>query len=116
MMDEGSVKVLAAFAESLETMKPLEFLDWALGELEPEMNDLTKNEIDHVERFCQEIQNIFNIYDQRDVSKTILTCALYNMTVHLLKEVMIERKAMTLGLQKPLFKQEMTFLFKGKRK
>ena len=115
-MDKGSVKELAEFAESLETMKPLEFLDWALDELEPEMNDLTKNEKDHVKRFCQEIQNMVNIYDQRGISKTILTCALYNMTVYLLKEVMIERKAMTLGLQRSLFKQEMTFLFKGKRK
>lgn len=114
-MAHKTLQEFTEYAESIEAMKPLSFLDSALEELETEMDTLSKEEKEQVLRFCQVLKEIFTDYEQKGVSKPILACSLYNMTLHLVKEVMLERKAMILGLHKPLFKQEMTFLFKGKR-
>ena len=115
-MGKNPLQEFTNYAEFIEAMKPLSFLNRALGELESEMDTLSEEEKEQVQRFCQVLKDTFSDYDQKGVTKPVLACALYNMILQLFKEVMLERKAMELGIQKSFYKEEMTFLFKGKRR
>ena len=115
-MANKALQEFTEYADVIEAMKPLRFLESVLAELEAEMDTLSEEENEQVQRFCLALENTFQDYNKKGVAKPILGYALYNTTMHLFKEVMLERKAMELGLHKPLFKQQMTFLFKGKRR
>ncbi len=62
------------------------------------------------------IYNIINYYENKGLSELKISSHIFNILTNLIKKSMIESMALSLGINKTLYKKEMRFLFKGSLK
>ena len=115
-MIKDELKKLGEFAEELEKEEPFDLLYNYIYQNTEELDGLSDHQLNLANEFGDKVANIVNDYANKDIISLVVSYQLLNVLVGFIKKSLIEEKAVSLGINKNLYKKEMKFLFKGKLK
>lgn len=112
-MIKDQLKKLGEYAEELEKEDPLDLLHIHISKIMEELDGLPEYQSNLGNEFRNTIVKVVNDYTSRDLSSSVVSYQLLSVLVSFIKKSMIEDKAISLGVNRNLYKKEMKFLFKG---
>lgn len=112
-MIKDELKQLGEYAEELEKEEPLDLLNNYISKIPAELDSLSDYQLNFGNEFRDNIIKIVNDYTIKDLSSPVVSYQLLSILVSFIKKSMIEDKAISLGVNRNLYKKEMKFLFKG---
>jgi hypothetical protein len=115
-MIKDELKKLGEYAEELEKEEPFEVLYNYIYKITEELENLPEYQSNLGNEFKNKVINVVDDYTNKDLTSSEVSYQLLSVLVTFIKKSMIEEKAISLGINKNLYKKEMKFLFKGTRK
>jgi hypothetical protein len=112
-MIKDELKKLGKYAEELEKEEPFELIYNYIYKIFEEIENLPDYQLNLGNEFGEKVINIVNDYTIKDLNSSVVSYQLLTILVSIIKKSMIEDKAVSLGINKNLYKKEMKFLFKG---
>lgn len=113
-MINDKLKKLGDYIEELEKEKPNVLIEDFLEEIENEISNLPEEQLQLGNQFGNNIVITINEYIEKDTLKNIIGYHLLSILVSFIKKSRIEEQANLLGIDKNLYKKDMSLLFKGK--
>jgi hypothetical protein len=113
-MIDKKLDELGKYSENLEKTDPIELIETFLNGLEKEVSSLTEEELMIGNWFGHEVIRSIDEHKKKGIVPNLVSYHLLSILVSYIKKTMVENKANTLGIEKNLFKQDMSLLFKGK--
>lgn len=115
-MIKDELKKLGEYAEELEKEEPFDLLYNYICRITGELDSFPDYQLNIGNEFADKVKNIVDVYRSKDLSSSVVSYQLITVLINFIKTSMIEDKAISLGINKNLYKKEMKFLFKGIRK
>ena len=115
-MIADKLKELGEYAEELEKEEPLDLLYNYINQITRELENLPEYQSSLGNEFGNDVIKVVNRYTSKDLSTSLISYHLLSVLVSFVKKSMIENKAISLGINRNLYKREMNLLFKGKWK
>ena len=115
-MIKDELKQLGEYAEELEKEEPFELLYNYINKNLQELDNISEYQLNLGDEFGDKIINIVDEYTKKDITSSVVSYQLLTVLINFIKKTMIEDKAISLGINKNLYKKEMKFLFKGTQK
>ena len=112
-MAKDEIKQLGEYAEELEKEEPLDLLNNYISQITEELDNLPDYQLNLGDEFGNKVVKVVNEFTVKDLSNPVVTYQLLSVLVSFIKKSMIENKAISLGVNRNLYKKEMKFLFKG---
>jgi len=112
-MNKDEIKKLGEYAEELEKEEPFDLIYNYIYKILEELENLPDYQLNLGNEFRSTVVNIVNDYTIKDLNSSAVSYQLLTVLVSIIKKSMIEEKAISLGINKNLYKKEMKFLFKG---
>ena len=112
-MIKDELKKLGKYAEELEKEEPFELINNYIYKVFEDIETLPDYQINLGNEFGEKVNNTVNDYTIKDLNSSVVSYQLLTILVSIIKKSMIEDKAVSLGINKNLYKKEMKFLFKG---
>jgi hypothetical protein len=81
---------------------------------ETDDRELSDDQLKYASDFHYNLIKLINNYKNKGLNGSLIVNDLYNVVIDISKKYAIEVKAMSLGIDKGLYKNEMRLLFKGK--
>ena len=113
-MIDKKLDELGNYSEELEKIDPIELIEDFLKGLEKEVSSLTEEELMIGNWFGHAVIRTIDEYNKKAIVNNLISYHLLSILVSYIKKTLVETKANTLGIEKNLFKQDMSLLFKGK--
>ncbi len=115
-MIADKLKELGEYAEDLEKEDPLDLLNFYFNKITGNLENIAEYQSKLGNEFGYGVTMLIRDYTSKDLLPILISYHLLSLLVSFIKKSMVEEKANSLGIEKNLYKQEMKFLFKGKRK
>jgi hypothetical protein len=115
MLDE-KLEELGKYAEELEKLESMELVDKYLNKNIKDLKKLQKNQLNLLDEFKDDITKIINNYSKKNLLNPTISYYLFIILVSFIKISLIEEKANSLHIDRRLYKNEMSILFKGRWK
>ena len=112
-MIKDELKQLGEYADELDKEEPFDLLYNYICEITKEIENLPDFQINLGNEFSNKVASVVNDYNNRDLTNSLVSYQLLSVLVSFIKKSMIEDKAISLGINRNLYKKEMKFLFKG---
>lgn len=115
-MIKDELKKLGEYAEELEKEEPFDLLYNYIDKIIQDLDNISEHQLNLGNEFGDKVSNIVDDYTNKDLTSSVVSYQLLTVLVNFIKKSMIEDKAISLGINKNLYKKEMKFLFKGTQK
>ena len=115
-MIDKKLEELGKLAEDLEKEKPIDLIKRYIEQVNDELKSTDNEQSDIEVYFDNEINLLINNYKDKGLSNSIISINFFSVLVNFIKISLIEKKAIDLEIDRTLYKQEMSVLFKGKWK
>lgn len=115
-MISNKLKELGEYAEELEKQKTGELIENYMKQIEGELRGLPEGQIILGNKFKDDIIRTIKDYLKNSTLNSVISYHLLNVLDSFIKLSLVENKANLFDIDRKLYKQEMSFLFKGKWK
>jgi hypothetical protein len=109
------LRELGEYIEKIDEIKPIELLETNMKKIEKELEELPAEQLELGSEFNKNIFRVMAEHSKKDISNSVIICELYNLLIGFSRKSMIETRAELLGIDRKMYKDEMSLLFKGKR-
>jgi hypothetical protein len=108
------LKELEEYIKKIDKFKPIRFLESYIKKIEDDLKEIDNEQLRIAELFNQDLILLIEKYTNKRIYNSIIINEMYNFIINFSRRSAIESKAALLGINKKLYKKEMSFLFKGK--
>jgi len=109
------LRELGEYIEKIDEIKPIELLEANMKKIEKELEELPAEQLELGTEFNKDIFRVMAEHSKKDISNSVIICEWYNLLSGFSRKSMIETRAELLGIDRKMYKDEMSLLFKGKR-
>ena len=113
-MIRKKLKELDEYIKKIDETKPIEFLETSMKQIEEEIKEIPTDQLELADVFHKDLIELMESYTKKGTYKSVIINQLYNAIINFSRSTAIEHKAVSLGIDRTLYKREMGFLFKGK--
>ena len=114
-MINDRLKQLGKYAEELEKEDPLDLLNNYFNQISEELRNFSDNNTNLRNDFRNDVKKVINKYNSKNLIPSTVSIELFYFLINHVKQTMIANKANYLGIDKNLYKNDMKFLFKGRK-
>jgi hypothetical protein len=113
-MLKKDLKILEEKIHEIDALRPIDFLSQIVSSIQPDV-ELSDQEYSKLEKdFNTNLNTLIKTYESKGISQKMIGLSLYSYLIQYLRKVAIFSYADELGIDPILFKNQMSFLFKGK--
>ena len=113
-MIRTKLKELDEYIKKIDKTKPIEFLETCMKQIDADIKEIPVDQLEFSEAFYKDLIKLMKNYTKEGICKSVIINQLYNVLISFLRSTAIESKAVSLGIDRTLYKKEMGLLFKGK--
>ena len=110
----NKLKELEEYIKKIDEVKPIRFLETYMKQIGDDFKEVPNEQLKIAEVFNKDLIELIEKYTKKRIQKSIIINQMYNFIINFSRISAIESRAALLGIDKKLYKNEMSFLFKGK--
>jgi len=108
------LKELEEYIKTIDEIEPIRFLETYMKQIDDYLKEIPDEQLEIAEIFNKDLIELVERYNEKRIYKSIVINQIYNFIINFSRRSAIESRAALLGIDKTLYKKEMSFLFKGK--